>query len=116
MNRWSTPGVVRDVEQQTGEYGVDWDEWGPIPCIAEGADWEANAARAFTSDVGSKDEAKGQQEDYVYPGRLPEEDAAWVEWFRENNIDIENGVDIDDPPSAGGRDEDSSSVVVLRPE
>jgi hypothetical protein len=39
-----------------------------------------------------------------------------VEWFRENNIDIENGVDIDVPPSTGDRDEDSHSVVVLRPE
>jgi hypothetical protein len=41
MNRWSTPGVVHDVEPQMGEYGVDWDEWGPIPRVAEGADWEA---------------------------------------------------------------------------
>jgi hypothetical protein len=40
MNRWSAPGVVRDVEQQMGEYGVDWDEWGPIPRVAEGADWK----------------------------------------------------------------------------
>jgi hypothetical protein len=46
MNRWSTPGVVRDVEQQTGEYGVDWDEWGPIPRVAEGADWEGSAERS----------------------------------------------------------------------
>jgi hypothetical protein len=116
MNRWSTPGAVRDVEQQTGEYGVDWDEWGPKPRVAEGADWEASAARASLSDAGSKDGTKGQQEGYVYPGRLPEEDAAWVEWFRENNIDIKNGVDIEAPPSAGSRDEDLSGVVVLPPE
>jgi hypothetical protein len=31
MNRWSMPGAVHDVEQQIGEYGVDWDEWVPSP-------------------------------------------------------------------------------------
>jgi hypothetical protein len=101
MNRWSTPGVVCDVEQQTGEYGVDW---------------EASAAQASTSEAGSKDETKGQQEDYVYRGRLPEEVAAWVEWFRENDIDIENGVEIDVPPSTDNGEKDSPSVVLLRPE
>jgi hypothetical protein len=116
MNRWSTPGVVRDVEQQTGEYGVDWDEWGPIPRVPEGADWEASAAQASTSEAGSKDETKGQREDYVYQGRLPEEDAAWVEWFRENNIDIERGAEINVPPLADNGDGDLPSVGVLRPE
>jgi hypothetical protein len=115
MNRWSTPGVVRNIEQQTGEYGVDWDEWGPIPCVLEGPDLEANAPPPPGLDTGSNGGAGDQQEDYVYPGRLPEEDEAWVEWFREN------GVHVGTASSNGSSDEDSrrgppSDAVASRPE
>jgi hypothetical protein len=84
--------------------------------LTEGADWEANANLASTLNAGDNGGAKSQRGDYVYPGRLPEEDAAWVEWFRENDIDIENDVDLAATPSVGGRDGDPSNDAALRPE
>jgi hypothetical protein len=69
-----------DTEQQTAEYGVDWDEWGPVPRALEGAGWDTDPATLpVQQQVDGDSEAKNLQVVPVYQWRLPEEDAAWDE-------------------------------------